>query len=78
MFYAQSTAKDHIRAKQNVFLPQVQILIHNLIYIPAVEDWINLGKMKLNEPGIRQNIGRYRKPYKQAQHAKLFSDLLQA
>ena len=23
MFYAQSTAKGHIRAKQNVFLPQV-------------------------------------------------------
>ena len=27
MFYARSTAKGHIRAKQNVFLPQVHILI---------------------------------------------------
>ena len=28
LFYAQSTAKDHIRAKQIVLLPQVNILIH--------------------------------------------------
>ena len=27
-FYAQSTAKGHIRAKQIVFLPQVKIMIH--------------------------------------------------
>ena len=42
----------------------------------TVEDWRNLGKMKLNEPG-RQKLGR-QKPCKQAQHAKLHSDLLQA
>ena len=34
MFYAQSTATGHIREKENVFLPQVQILIHYLIHIP--------------------------------------------
>ena len=26
----------HIQAKQNVYLPQVKILIHNLIHIPPV------------------------------------------
>ena len=31
MFYAQSTGKGHIRVKPNVSLPQVQIMIHNLI-----------------------------------------------
>ena len=33
MFYAQSAAKCHIRAKQNAFLPQVQILIQSYILI---------------------------------------------
>ena len=33
MFYAQSTAKCHIRARQNAFLPQVQILIQSYILI---------------------------------------------
>ena len=28
MFHAQSTAKGLIRANQNVFLPQVEIMIH--------------------------------------------------
>ena len=27
MFYVQSTAKGHLRAKQNIFLPEVKILI---------------------------------------------------
>ena len=63
MFYTQSTAKGYIRAKQNVFLPQVKIVR-------------NLGKMKLNELG-RQKLCR-KKPRQQAQHAKLYSDLLQA
>ena len=32
MFYAQSTAKGHIREKQNVFLPQVNFfMIHYLL-----------------------------------------------
>ena len=43
MFYAQSKAKGHIRMKQNVFLPQVTILIHNL-HIFTVEDWRNFLK----------------------------------
>ena len=40
MFYTQSTSK----AKQMVFLPQVQILIHYLIHIPLLrigEMWGN-------------------------------------
>ena len=36
MFYAQSTAKGQIRVKQNVFQPQVTILIHYLIHIPPL------------------------------------------
>ena len=34
MFYAQSSAKGPMRVKQNVFLPQVKILIHYLIHNP--------------------------------------------
>ena len=41
----------HIRAKQNVFPPQVTFLIHYLLHIPTVKDWTTLWKMKLNEPG---------------------------
>ena len=67
MFYAQSTAKGQIRAKQNVFLPQVKIPIHNLKHIPPLKIWGSLQKMKLNEPG-RQKLGRYKGPCKQAQH----------
>ena len=41
MFYAQPTAKGHIIAiEPNVFLPQVQILIHYLIHRWGME---NLG-----------------------------------
>ena len=36
MFYSQSTEKGHIRVKQNVFLPQVKILIHYSKHIPAL------------------------------------------
>ena len=38
MCYAQSTAKHYItiRAKQNIFIPQVQILIHYLIHIVRI------------------------------------------
>ena len=58
VFYAQSNAKGHIRAKLNVFLQQVHILIQYLIHIsPSVEGWRNLGKINLNEPG-RQKLGR--------------------
>ena len=32
LFYAQSTANDHIRAKRNVFLPQVKILNHYSVF----------------------------------------------
>ena len=58
MCYAQSTAKGHIRVKQNVFLPHVNILIHYLTCIHStVHNWRHLGKMRLNEPG-RQTLGR--------------------
>ena len=33
MFFAQSTAKGNIRAKQNVFPPHVKILIHHSMHI---------------------------------------------
>ena len=54
MFHAQSTAKGHIRAKQNVFLLLIHYLGPNTH--STVEDWRNLGKMKLNELG-RQILG---------------------
>ena len=56
MSYAQSTAKGHIRAKENVFLPQVQIRIHYLKHIPPLKIWRNLQNTKLNEPG-RPKLG---------------------
>ena len=34
--YAQSTVKGHIRAKENVFVPQVKIVIHYLTHIPPL------------------------------------------
>ena len=68
MVYAHSTAKDHIMAKQNVFLPQVKMMIHNNTH-SKVEGWRHLAQMKLNEPG-RQKIGR-QKSFQQAKHAKL-------
>ena len=77
LFYAQSTAKGHIRAKQSVFLTTSTNPDSLLTTHPTVEDWRNLGKMKLNELEFRQKIGR-KKPCKQAQHAKLYSDLLKA
>ena len=46
--YAQSTAKGHIRAKQNKFLPQVNSLIIHIPQFSFEEIW---KKMKLNEPG---------------------------
>ena len=64
MFYAQSTVKDNIRAKQNVFLPQVK-----------KSDDIVLAKL-LENAGKTETIGML-KPCKQAQHAKLHSVLLQ-
>ena len=42
-----STAKDHTRAKQNAFLPQVQILIHYLKHIPPLMIWEMWGKKTL-------------------------------
>ena len=49
----------------------------NSIYNPLLKICRTSEKMKLNEPG-RQKLGRYGKPCKQAQHTKLYSDLLQA
>ena len=48
MFYTRSTAKGHIRAKQNEFPPQVKILIHYSIRFPVLR---TEEKMKLNESG---------------------------
>ena len=36
MFYAQSTVKGIIRAKEKVFLSQIKIMIHNLTHIPSL------------------------------------------
>ena len=57
MFYAQSTAKGYIRAKQNLFLPQVTNSDLLLNAHSIVEMWRNLRKMKLREPG-RHKLGR--------------------
>ena len=56
LFYAQSTVKGHIWAKQNGFLLEVAILIHYSVHSPLlrIEDF---EKIKLNEPG-RQTLGR--------------------
>ena len=56
MFYAQSSAKAHIRAKLNVFL-QVNILTDYSIHIPPLMTEEIWRKMKLNEPG-RQLLDR--------------------
>ena len=70
MFYAQSNAKGPIRAKQNVFLPQVQIRIHYFILTHStIEERRHFGKKKLNEAG-RQKLGQW-KPCKQEQHTAL-------
>ena len=57
MFYVQSTAEGHIWAKQNVILPQVQILIHYLIHIaPCFENKPNKVRLtvgQLQESGMR-------------------------
>ena len=77
MFHTQSAEKGHIRAKQNIFLLQVKILIHYSINIPPLRIE-NLKNMKLNELG-RQKLGRQKlgrqNPCKQAQHAQLYFDL---
>ena len=58
MFYAQSTAKGHIRVKQNVFLPQVKLLIHYLKH-SIVEDLEKLGENGI-EWARKAELGRYR------------------
>ena len=57
MFYSQSTAKGHIKVKQNVFVPQEKHSDSLLNTHSIVEDWRNFGEMKLNELG-RQKLGR--------------------
>ena len=66
---------DHIRAKQNVFLPQVNNSDSQLNTHSTAENWKKLAKMKLNEPG-KQKLGSYMKRCRQEQHAKLYSDLV--
>ena len=62
MFYAQSTAKGHIRAKQKCIPSTSKILFHYLKTHSIVEDLENFfDKIMLNEPG-RQKLGRYRSP----------------
>ena len=41
---ARLTLKGHVMAKQNVFQPQVNILIHNLIHYTTFHRWRDLGK----------------------------------
>ena len=73
MFYAQSSAKGHISGRNKT----ATIFIHYLIHIPPLRiGEIQIGNLKLNEPG-RQNLSR-QQPCKQAQHAKLYSDITQA
>ena len=45
IFYAQTTAKGHIRAKQNVFLPQENIVVHYFIHIPPLRIGEMWGKL---------------------------------
>ena len=56
MLYAKSTAKDHFREKQNVFLPQVNILIHYLIHIPPLR--IRENEVEMSREGCRNEVGR--------------------
>ena len=54
MYYAQSTAKGHIRAKhkkKKVFLPQVQVLIHYLNTNSTVEDLEKFEETKVEWDG---------------------------
>ena len=61
MFYAQSAMQGHIRVKQNVFL-QVKINYDSLFNTHSTgDDWKNVEKMKVNEPG-RQKLGIGRSP----------------
>ena len=53
MFYAQSTTRGDIGAKQNVFLTQVQILIHYTFHRYSFGE---------NEVEGRQKLGWYRSP----------------
>ena len=46
-FTIQSTAEGHVRAKQNVFLPQVKIIIHYSIHFTV--DRCGLKKCRENE-----------------------------
>ena len=62
MFYFQSTAKGHIKAKQNVCITK-KMLIHYLKHFTPLKFWRLSQKMKLNEPGRQViNFGRYRSP----------------
>ena len=42
--FSPSEPRSHIKAKQNEFLPQINILILQLNTHFTVEDWINLGE----------------------------------
>ena len=77
MFYAQSNAKGHS------YLGETERIAYHKSNSNArfmthftVEDQRSLGKMKLNVFG-RQKLGSS-KPCQKAQHAKLYSELLQA
>ena len=81
MFYAQLATKGHIKAKLNVLLPQLKycsffFFLHSSLFM--IGEIVGGGGeyMKFNESG-RQKLWRYTS-CQQAQHAKLYSDLLQA
>ena len=59
MFDAQSTVKGHIRAKQNVFIPQVQQSDSILETHSIVEDLRKLEKNEVELAGeVRNKVGR--------------------
>ena len=74
MFYAQSTAKGHIRAKQCTPTTS-KLVIHYLKH--GIFHWWRFGDKEVEWAGKAET--RYvQKACKQTQHRKLYSDLLQA
>ena len=61
MFYTQSTAKDQIRAKQNILLPQIKIMIYYLQYSHLITNSLIIANFTLYSkqtkiPGQRPSL----------------------
>ena len=67
LFYAQSVAKGHVRAKQRYSYHKYRYSDSLFNKHSTTEDWRKFGKIKLNQPGM-QKVGRS-KTGKQAQEA---------